>query len=102
MQANILIDNDGCARIADFGLASIGPELYDEGPDTYGGQGSLRWQAPELIISTGNVTTQSDVYAFAILCWEVSNSFTWVWSSNILIVPIDFHIGDPILRPSRR
>ena len=72
-----MIDNDGCPRIADFGLAKIGLELYDEGPDTYGGQGSLRWQAPELIIANRykpvlkGATVESDVFAFGHVCLEV-------------------------------
>ena len=71
-----MIDNDGCPRIADFGLAKIGPELYDEGPDAYDGQGSLRWQAPELLLpgmfgGDGRHSTASDVYAFGMTCLEV-------------------------------
>jgi serine/threonine protein kinase len=43
--------------------------------------GSTRWMAPELILAlveddgpTPRVTTHSDVYAFASVCLEVSNS----------------------------
>ena len=33
--------------------------------------GTLRWQAPELMLGQSQLTQQIDVYAFAILCVEI-------------------------------
>lgn len=81
VQANVLIDDQGQPRLADFGLAQFFDSQASCAGPSFRGGGTLRWQAPELLASnsfngTNNscqVTTYSDVYAFAILCWEVNN-----------------------------
>ena len=70
----MLIDDEGHPKIADFGLAKIAP---DENKSSHGGKGCLRWQAPELIITTRfqpiskGVTTETDIFAFGRVCLEV-------------------------------
>lgn len=76
-----MIDDRGQPRLADFGLAQFFDSQASCAGPSFRGGGTLRWQAPELLASnsfngTNNscqVTTYSDVYAFAILCWEVNN-----------------------------
>lgn len=79
-QPNILINEDGEPRISDFGLA----RLFDSngsslGQTSFKGQGSVWWQAPELLYPTKfngiepGLTTKSDVYAFACVSFEVSD-----------------------------
>ena len=74
----MLIDDEGHPRIADFGLAKIAP---DENKSSNGGKGCLRWQAPELIITTRfqpiskGITTETDVFAFGRVCLEVGTNF---------------------------
>ncbi|KAF7368900.1 Kinase-like protein [Mycena venus] len=71
--ANILLDDEGHARLADFGLAAFadGPMA----PTNRGG--SLRWMAPELLdpASCGfkvfQRTFASDIYSFACVCLEL-------------------------------
>ncbi|KAJ7653215.1 kinase-like domain-containing protein [Mycena polygramma] len=71
--ANILLDDQGHARLADFGLT-----VFVDGPlaPTNRG-GSVRWMAPELLdpescgLSTFRRTFASDVYAFACVCLEL-------------------------------
>ncbi|EMD32514.1 hypothetical protein CERSUDRAFT_161408 [Gelatoporia subvermispora B] len=72
--ANILIDDKGNARIADFGLATF---HYDGKVETNTRLlGTTQWMAPELLIpekfAARNVRTRcSDVYAFAMTAIEV-------------------------------
>ncbi|KAJ6475700.1 kinase-like domain-containing protein [Mycena vitilis] len=71
--ANILLDDQGHARLVDFGLA-----VFADGPlaPTNRG-GSVRWMAPELLnpescgFSTFRRTFASDIYAFACVCLEL-------------------------------
>lgn len=66
-------------RIADFGLAkAIDSQANSIVATSYRGRGAMRWQAPELLNAsrfagvTGDATTESDMYAFAFVCLEVS------------------------------
>ena len=78
LQANVLIDDDSHPKIADFGLAKLSP---DDSKSSHGGKGCLRWQAPELIITTRfqpiskGITTETDVFAFGRVCLEVGTNF---------------------------
>lgn len=61
------------ACLTDFGLSSIADI---RGFTTLGG-GAIRWQAPELLGEIEAHKTQaSDVYAFAMSCYEVYIDFT--------------------------
>jgi serine/threonine protein kinase len=75
-QANILVNDRFDACLADFGLASV---LYDTGTasDSNLSRGTLRWMAPELLINDdnsdgGRPSAASDMYALAMVLWEVS------------------------------
>ena len=70
-QANILIDSNGDARLADFGLMSITESHAIANTTKKGEQGSLRWMAPELLGSEAKKTRASDVYALAMTILEV-------------------------------
>ncbi|KAG6905887.1 hypothetical protein DXG01_017094 [Tephrocybe rancida] len=76
---NILIDEQGRARLCDFGIASIcDPEIkaWTTQSSVSSKGGSTRWQAPELFdITEDDEEVQnsvfSDVYAFGCVCYEV-------------------------------
>ena len=90
-QTNILIDDCGCPRLADFGLAKIIDAHSSSATSSFGGMGSMRWQAPELLVSYrfqssdgmlssnqnahsgSTISKETDVYAFASVCLEVGN-----------------------------
>jgi serine/threonine protein kinase len=82
LQSNILISPSGRACIADFGQATT----KDSKPivmtvnTTRGSSGTMKWQAPELfpelldldLDGIGQPNTQAtDIYAFAMVCYEV-------------------------------
>ena len=78
-QANILIDNNGTARVADFGLmimADLSTILLSETVVSSGG--TVCWMSPELLDpprfgSDGQPTCESDCYALGMLTYEVSS-----------------------------
>ena len=91
-KANILIDNDRRARVADFGLSTItgvathgagGPRSSLISNDTlmsFTGGGTRRWMSPELLYperfgmpesENNRPTRQSDCYALGMVIYEV-------------------------------
>ncbi|KAF8550643.1 kinase-like protein [Imleria badia] len=81
--SNVLIDANGRARIADFGLSTILDEI---GGSTFATsstgkpRGTLRWAAPELLdlVDHGDAktqhtgpTTQSDIYSFGSIMLQI-------------------------------
>jgi len=77
-QANILVDNSGTARVADFGLmimTDLSAILLSETAVSPGG--TLCWMSPELLDpprfgSDGRPTRESDCYALGMVTYEVS------------------------------
>lgn len=74
-QANILMNNDNRAVLADFGLAVLSAVPATTMATT--GVGTPRWMAPELLVpeeyglAHSNPSKQSDVYAFGMVIYEV-------------------------------
>lgn len=73
------MDEDDRPRIADFGLAqAVDSRSSSAMASSRRGKGSMRFQAPELLNPSrfegfsGDVTRNSDVYAYACVCLEVS------------------------------
>ncbi|KAJ7083620.1 kinase-like domain-containing protein [Mycena belliarum] len=71
--ANILLDDQGHVRLADFGLT-----VFADGPRARTNRGgSTRWMAPELLdpsscgLEVFQRTFASDVYSFACVCLEL-------------------------------
>lgn len=76
-QANVLIDQTGNARLADFGLLTIISDptnLLSSSSYTQGG--TARWMSPELIapqkfgLETSHPTISSDCYALGMVIYE--------------------------------
>jgi serine/threonine protein kinase len=90
IQANILINQNHRACLADFGLSTIVSGQRPAGQDaplislvsrvslmSFTTGGTLRWVSPELLdperfgVSDGRPTKQSDCYAFGMVVYEV-------------------------------
>ncbi|CAL2037280.1 unnamed protein product [Caenorhabditis brenneri] len=67
---NILYGN-GVAKVSDFGMSRVGTE-YQMNPNK---KAPIRWLSPETL-TTFVFTQSTEVYAFAILCWEVIENGT--------------------------
>ena len=72
--ANILLDDRGRARIADFGNARVLSDtemVADVGASSAQG-GTVHWAAPELFERGSKLTELSDIYAFGMTLWELA------------------------------
>lgn len=84
IQANILIDDDGRARLVDFGLSSIKAQFAGTSYWTSTAGGAIRWRAPELLppwpMEEGsdlndfvpNLTVACDIFSFGCVMLHVS------------------------------
>ena len=74
-QGNILIDNDGVARLCDFGLAHLVSDA-DVTATATSNVGTIRYAAPELRRPEDDdenvrASTQTDIYSLACIAYEV-------------------------------
>ena len=70
-KANILVDEDGHARLTDFGLTSITRgEDSVLSPQDSSTAVTTTWAAPE-ILHGGAVTKEGDIFTFAMVAVEV-------------------------------
>ena len=93
------MDDKGKPLIADFGLSRV-EALQASLTGSSAARGSLRWQAPELLLpdtygGNGKHTAETDVYAFGMTCFEVGADSTEgiqkLTNPQILTGSIPFH-----------
>jgi len=70
-QFNILVDNSGQARIADFGLTIITRGLVSVRPASSHRGHTLQWTAPEVLTGEKKSNKASDIFSFAMVMVEV-------------------------------
>ena len=91
---NILVDNDGHARLTDFGSSFI----YEGTSNPCSSGGAIRWQAPELIDperfnSAFDIPTpQSDVFSFACVVIEVGEQ---IFTETTCLSFLQLYTGNP-------
>jgi serine/threonine protein kinase len=68
--SNILLDEDGRARLLDFGVARMRGDEVDYQTQVKGFVGKLIYSAPEVFIE-GESTPKSDIYACAVVLHEI-------------------------------
>jgi len=74
---NVLVTEDFHAVLSDFGLSRVIGDLVGPSANTTGAiGGSVRWQAPELVLEDENVPNirpnfSSDIWAFACTAYEL-------------------------------
>lgn len=64
--ANLLMDEDGVVKVADFGVARVQAQSGVMTAET----GTYRWMAPE-VIEHRPYDRKADVYSFGIVLWEL-------------------------------
>ena len=75
-QANILVDDAGAARVADFGLVTMVSRSTFLSSESVSSGGTLYWMSPELFDpprfgSNGRLSRESDRYALGMVVYEV-------------------------------
>jgi serine/threonine protein kinase len=72
VKSNILIDEEGNARITDFGLINIAEsQALATSFTSYTDRGTVRWMAPELFGEQVKINRSTDVYAFGMTIDQV-------------------------------
>jgi len=78
--SNVLVTEDCHAVLSDFGLSQVIGDLVGPSASTTNNVGgSVRWQAPELVLEDENIqgfrlTFNSDIWAFACTAYELLTS----------------------------
>ncbi|KAJ7202554.1 kinase-like domain-containing protein, partial [Mycena pura] len=76
--ANVLVDDRIHCQVCDFGQNEMKSEAHRIN-GTAPAYGTLRWQAPELIRGSNELTPEMDVYAYAICCIEILSMGRLPW-----------------------
>ncbi|KAK0472502.1 hypothetical protein IW261DRAFT_1343551, partial [Armillaria novae-zelandiae] len=76
--SNVLVDDRYRCVISDFGQSEMKSEAFRIS-GTPPPHGTLRWQAPELMMGLSQLTTEMDVYAFAMCSIEILSMGRMPW-----------------------
>ncbi|KAJ6521208.1 hypothetical protein DFH09DRAFT_223755 [Mycena vulgaris] len=76
--ANVLVDDRIHCLVSDFGQSEMKSEAYRISGAALP-HGTLRWQAPELMLGSSELTPEMDVYSYAICCIEILSMGRLPW-----------------------
>ncbi len=80
--ANILIDEDGRCKIADFGLSTFKDLTVSQ---TTGLISTPAWTDPDVLKGESRFTESSDSYSFGVIIWEIfTGEIPWKNKTAIL------------------
>ncbi|MBS0351026.1 MAG: protein kinase [Proteobacteria bacterium] len=68
---NVLLDNSGRAKLADFGLSTL--KTSSVNTMTEGFKGTILWSAPELFKWGAKSSVASDIYSLGMVLWELAS-----------------------------
>ena len=68
---NVFLEQNGKLCIGDFGLATVGLFSVQEISTLTERKDSVRHLSPEVLSLGGEATTQSDVYSYGVVCYEL-------------------------------
>jgi serine/threonine-protein kinase len=74
---NILVGEDGLARIIDFGVAKAAQRIHATRQDDAGLHGKIRYMAPEQL-ARDDVDRRVDIYAASVVAWELLTGRRWI------------------------
>jgi serine/threonine protein kinase len=81
----VLVDEQGTARLCDFGLSRIIDESTLWNTSAISAPGTTRWKAPEILNGQQvTVTVHSDMYAFGMTFFVSSDKYTVNWISRLI------------------
>jgi len=94
LEANILINHEGRACVADFSLLTILPDkTYFISAISFSEGGSIRWMSPELLdpersgFGDGRPTKESDCYALGMVIYEIlSGQVPFFQDKNTIVI----------------
>ncbi|MBS0357818.1 MAG: protein kinase [Proteobacteria bacterium] len=69
---NILLTNEGRAKLCDFGLAKVKATTRTQTSKPSKSVGTIPWMAPEILVLNAKFSTKSDIYALAMVFWEIA------------------------------
>jgi TPR repeat protein/Ran GTPase-activating protein (RanGAP) involved in mRNA processing and transport/predicted Ser/Thr protein kinase len=89
---NVLLNDQGRAKLTDFGLVQVKRESL---MSTKGAVGTVAWMPPESFQRRATYTEASDIYAFAVTCWEIAARKTpFEDATNPAIIPTWVQAGE--------
>lgn len=94
---NVLLDEEGRAKICDFGVSKL---LSGDSTEASTAVGTTRWSSPEALLGETGVRKSTDVYSFGVMMWEmITNTVPW---KNLSAMQIAIRIsrGDNLVLPA--
>jgi serine/threonine protein kinase len=98
---NVVVTEQWVAKVCDFGFSRAITQHHSRDISSSHLPGNPRWLAPELLKEEGQPSTKSDVYAFAMVMWEVLVwQVPWESAQNIAVLRLVRRGERPLIPPT--